>query len=527
MKHFHIPQCRLNVEESKKWLYFSVFAVFFWGILAHGYRFAHDSFTHDSLSEFNGIFYGNAIKFASGRFLVPLYRNIFRTDLTLPWLIGALSLVWLALAVFLVLRIFKVGSKTVAFLIAGIFSVNISVIATTATYLHDLDCDMFGILGAVAAVYFWRKWAYGWLIGACFVVVPLSTYQSNISVVITLAIMACCVALMEGEKFSVVIVRGLKAVGMILAGGALYFVSLQIVETVTGVPLSTNESNSLSIALTLSPEVLLPRMMDAYEDTMARLINVFSPYSVEFVKKVTKLLMYFSMGAVLLLLCNRRISLGSKLLCVALILLLPLGANITYVLVNAEVHDLMMFSVWLLYLTPLLLADRLSSALKSRLAEQMPGLVCRLPKLFAVILLFSLLYGNIQTANTLYLKKDLEQKAYSLLMTRIVYDMEQIEGYVAGNTPVVFVGYSDQIHHVRGTERYAQIIGAWRPGSVIMNGPDCYRALFDYILVHPICIADNPSWFSMLNDPRAADLPIYPEEGAIAFIDDILVVHLG
>ena len=132
MKHFHIPQCRLNVEESKKWLYFSVFAVFFWGILAHGYRFAHDSFTHDSLSEFNGIFYGNAIKFASGRFLVPLYRNIFRTDLTLPWLIGALSIVWLALAVFLVMRIFKVASQTVAFLIAGTYSVNISVIATTA-----------------------------------------------------------------------------------------------------------------------------------------------------------------------------------------------------------------------------------------------------------------------------------------------------------------------------------------------------------------------------------------------------------
>ena len=527
MKHFHIPQCRLNVEESKKWLYFSVFAVFFWGILAHGYRFAHDSFTHDSLSEFNGIFYGNAIKFASGRFLVPLYRNIFRTDLTLPWLIGALSLVWLALAVFLVLRIFKVGSKTVAFLIAGIFTVNISVIATTATYLHDLDCDMFGILGAVAAVYFWRKWAYGWLIGACFVVVPLSTYQSNISVVITLAIMACCVALMEGEKFSVVIVRGLKAVGMILAGGALYFVSLLIVETVTGVPLSTNESNSLSIALSLSPEVLLPRMMDAYEDTMARLINVFSAYPVDLVQKATRLLMYFSIGAVLLWVCNPRISLGSKLLCVGLIMLLPLGANVTYVLADGEVHDLMMVSVWLLYLLPLLLANRLSSVLKSRLPEQLPELACMLPKILVVASIFFLLYGNVQTANTLYLKKDLEQKAFSSLMTRIVYDMEQVDGYVSGTTPVVFVGSSDQISHVRGTESYALITGTWRPGTIIMEDPASYRAYFDYVLVHPTKIADASDWYSMLVDPRAADLPIYPEEGAIAFIDDILVVHLG
>lgn len=527
MKHTCMTAWHPNLAESRKWLYFSLLSVFIWGMLAHGYRFVHDSFTHDSLSEFNGLVYGNAIKFESGRFLVPLYRNIFRTDLTLPWLIGILSLVWLSLAVFLVLRAFQVRSKIVAFLIAGIFTVNISVIATTATYLHDLDCDLFGVMCAAAAIYLWKKLPYGWIIGAFFVVAPLGIYQSNISVVITLVMMVCLFDLMEGERFSSVMKLGMKSIGMILIGGALYFFSLQIVESVTNIPLSTTNSNSLSIILTLSPQELITNLFAAYQNTLYRLKNVFSPYSMEIVQGATGLLACLSLGCVILWLCNRRISLASKLLCVVLILLLPLGANITYVLANGEVHDLMVFSVWLLYLLPLLLADRLSWQLRSRLPEQTPDLLCMLPRFLSAALIFFLLYGNVQTANTLYLKKDLEQKAYSSLMTRIVYDMERIDAYVPGTTPVVFAGFSDQIRPVRGTENYSQIIGVWRPGTIIMEDPACYQAYFDYVLAHPAKIADASDWYSMLVDPRVSDMPTYPAAGSIAFLDDILVVRLG
>ena len=127
-------------ERHKRQLLFALTATFFWGLLAHAYCFFGNSFSHDSLNEFHGAILGNDIKLTSGRIFVPLYRDLFRSDVTLPWLIGVLSLFWAGLSVFLVLRIFRVESRGMGILIAGIFVANVSYSATAATYIHDLDC---------------------------------------------------------------------------------------------------------------------------------------------------------------------------------------------------------------------------------------------------------------------------------------------------------------------------------------------------------------------------------------------------
>lgn len=77
-----------KVERNQRWLLLSLLAVFLWGILAHGYGFMHSSFSHDSLNEFNGANGGDAWKIQLGRFVIPAYKAVFRTDLTLPWLVG-------------------------------------------------------------------------------------------------------------------------------------------------------------------------------------------------------------------------------------------------------------------------------------------------------------------------------------------------------------------------------------------------------------------------------------------------------
>ena len=125
-----MQQIRAFYEAHKKWLWFSLIATFLWGMVAHGYCFMDNNVSHDSLNEFQSAIVGNDIKIGSGRFFVPLYRDLLRSDVTLPWLIGVLSLLWIGMSVFLVMRMFRVRSKVTAFLIAGIFTVNISVSST-------------------------------------------------------------------------------------------------------------------------------------------------------------------------------------------------------------------------------------------------------------------------------------------------------------------------------------------------------------------------------------------------------------
>lgn len=516
-----------RIENGKKWLYFAMLSTFLWGFLAHGYCFVHDSFNHDSLAEFNGLVLGNMYKLSSGRFLVPIYRNLFRTDLTLPWLIGILSLVWLGLAVFLVLRIFDIRSKVTAFLIAGIFTANLTVTAIAASYLHDFDSDLFGVFCAVAAVYLWKNVRWGSIWGAFFAVVPLATYQSNISVTVVLVMFVCIVDLLNGKDFPIVFKSGLKAMGMLLLAGAMYYMALPIVSSVTGVSLAAGNANTLDRTQGLTPLTILTYTVQAYQNCYFRLVHILSPYPDSIVRKATALLGAVILVSILLWLFNKRICLRSKLLCIALVCLLPLGMNLTYVLSCGEVHDLMYFALWLFYLLALLIADWLVQALKARQPEWIPTVIHKVPRYISIALVALLLYGNVQTANTLYLKKSLEKDAYLSLMTRVIYDVERTDGYIAGTTPIVFAGLSKEIQPVLGTEKYSEIIGVWGPGSIIMEELCYYQAYFDYILLNPAVMAEYEDWYTMLKDPRVSEMPIYPAEGSIAFLDDILVVRLG
>lgn len=514
-------------SQEKKWLCISLCAVFLWGLVAHGYCFLQDSFNHDSLAEFNGLVFGNQIKFAAGRFLVPLYRNVFRTDLTLPWLIGVLALLWLGLAVFFVLKIFDIRSPILVFLIAGVFTVNTAITATAASYLHDFDSDCFAILSAVMAVYLWRKVPWGSLIGAFFVVGPLGIYQSNISVTIVLVMLVCILDLLNGEDFRRVFRNGIKALGMLLLGVVLYCVALQIVIAVTGHGLATGNDNTLDRMRELSLSNVFSYIAGAYRDCWRRLTFAISPYSGSMVRGATMGLAGIIMISLFVFLLKKGIPLTSKLLCICLVALLPMGMNITYVLSAGAVHDLMAFSIWLFYLQALLFAYWLVRDLGACQLKWIPKFICKLPGLVAMALVFVLVYGNVQVANTLYLKKDLEKDAYLSLMTRVVYDMERVEGYVPGETPVVFVGQSDQIQTVPGTEQCEDIIGAWAPGPVILRDQCYYAAYFSYILANPAVMAENPVWYPLLSDPRVAIMPVYPNEGYLDFVDGVLVVRLG
>lgn len=173
-----MDELREDFTQGRKWLRFSLEAAFLWGLLTHAYAFLNNAISHDSMREFHAAVEGNNIKMSAGRIFVPLYRDLLRSDATLSWLIGMLSIFWIGLAVFLVIRMFRIESKGLAFLTAGILSANITVAATAATYIHDLDCNMFSMLLSVGAVYLWRRLRYGWMWGGILLMVSLGLYQS-------------------------------------------------------------------------------------------------------------------------------------------------------------------------------------------------------------------------------------------------------------------------------------------------------------------------------------------------------------
>lgn len=516
-------------KENTYWLLFSLAVTYIWGLAAHAYCFFDNSFSHDSLAEFNGALYGNNWKLGLGRVLVLKYRDFFRTDVTLPWLVGILGLLFIGLSLFLILRIFRIESKVLAFLFAGVLTANITVSAIAATYLHDFDSDMLALLFAAAAVYLWKNHPKWELLGAGFIAISLGLYQCFLFTAIALVMMDCILALLNGDAFRSVLIRGLRAIGMFLLGGLLYFVLVKVTMYVKQVPLYSGDYNTLNKILDLTPKSFLEYSVRGYRDCISRLWNAYSPYPRFVVKGATLLLTGISLTALAVGLLNKRVHIWEKLLCIILVLLLPYAMNLIYVLSNGYIHDLMVYSIWLFYLFALLLADWLAKAWKEKhFTQKFVTKAGSYAKVLCMGLVFLLLYGNVQFANGMYLKKDIQADAYRSLMTRVVSRMEKQPEYIPGETSVVFVGLPENLNDdIPGFEEYSAVTGMWSMDVLFDSQPQRFQAYFDYVLCAPIKLADDEQWYAMREEPDIREMPSYPAQGCVKLVDGILVVKLG
>ena len=138
-----------------------------------------------------------------------------------------------------------------------------------------------------------------------------------------------------------------------------------------------------------------------------------------------------------------------------------------------------------------------------------------------VFSLFIIIYENIQIANTVYVKKNLEYQSTLSYMTRVLDAIEQQEEYVAGQTRVMFVGEDLEGAERYGFEEYKILIGSGPNLSITYYGT--YEKYFEYILGTSLSIYEDRDF---LNDRRVEQMPVFPKKGSLKMIDEVLVVKL-
>ena len=231
------------------------------------------------------------------------------------------------------------------------------------------------------------------------------------------------------------------------------------------------------------------------------------------------------LGGILFWIMLRNKTKGRKerILAVVLLVIVPVAMNVAYILSGGMSHELMHFAFNLIYVFFLLLAERVEwNKLVFRI---------RIKKIAAaviVLMTLMILWGNVRLANTLYLKKNMEYDANMVFFTGVVDRMEMTEGYRAGNTQVVFVELPViQLTDAPGFEKVNSIAGMWK--NYVPNGTDpwSYQAYFRYVLLNPATMAEQSIWSAMQDDPRVEAMPVYPAEGSVAMVDDVMVVKFG
>lgn len=492
------------------------------GLAAHAYCFLNLTISHDSLRAF--YIAGKWPKASMGRIFYAAYISLTRGKIVLPWLIGVLALFWVSIAVYLIVRMFGMEKRVFVVLVAGICVTNPSFYATAATYIHDLDANSFALLLAVLTVYLWdcsmrtseKKRKFLLLgIAACLLSLALGIYQSFLSAAITLIILISIKNLLDGQKCAKVFGNGLYAISMVVVTAGLYLLEVKLFTKFTGISILDNESyNGLGNLSQLFTGNFFGKLLDTYESFLTpfkNLILTSEPESLILAVQAVLVLCVLGMA----LIGFKKLDWKSRGLLIILGILMPLGMNISSLLSNGMYHVLMQYAVWFVYLLALLLVWWLS--LEKHISEHIQkGLG------IAVLVCVSLtIVENIQTANSIYVKKNLESQATMSYMTRVADRMEEEEEYIPGETPVVFIGEYAVGDSMTGFEKYEVITGAEYHSPITFY--DTYKDYFRYILGRSISLEDAAAFEE---DTRVLEMPAFPKEGSIGMIDGTLVVKL-
>lgn len=507
---------------DKRILRQSFLYTFLLGLAAHGYCFLNLMVSHDSLYEL--YIYSQWKKANLGRIFYTIYLSLTRGRIVLPWLIGVLTLCWISIAVYFVAQIFHVQKSGFVLLISGIFVTNPTVYAVAATYIQDLDVDMFSMVLSVLSVYLWtrvigeeniKKKYLCLIIGGAVLSVALGIYQSYISLAITLIIIYSIKELLENKKYKEVMINGCHGIGMLIIAAVLYLIELKVVEILTGVStMSSNSYNSLGNMSKAFSGNVVANILNTY----LNFINAFKNLVLTSYPESISLIILGITAIVIVLAAVRgliQIKWESKILFVLLAVVLPFGMNITYFLSGGVAHVLTQYALWMIYL----LATVLVIWLKEQ--ETVPLLIRKAAFILMAGCISFAIVENIQTSNSIYVKKDLEYQATLSYMTRVVDRIEEQEEYIPGETPVLIIGEYLNGTAKYGFERYERITGVGNTRSVTYYGT--YEVYFEYILGTEINLCENSE---LESDSRVAEMPVFPKQGSVKMIDGILVVKL-
>ena len=516
---------RNYLRAQKETALWCMISVFIWGLLAHAYGFLHCNLSHDALNAFVATPTEEQWKIELGRFFVPTYRAVFRGGVTLPWVIGMLGLFWTAVAVFLVIRIFVVRPKRLIVLIAGIMVTNVTYISQIAAYLYEFDFNAFSLLLAVCAVYFWEqdRGIVSILLGGIFLMLSIGIYQAYFSVALSLIIWKSVMDLFDDQDTKAIFFHGLRGIAVIAMGCLLYFLVGKIIYSVTGITpqtrtdvFSRNGLTSLGYYLSL----IKPSMWLLLSNIM--LEKYLNKYFWLFVSILTICVCTLAIWVFI----RKKYRFGKVVLIFLLTAATPLAMGSIYLLAyKNDVHELMLYSVWLFYIFLLLVTFRFCDS------DMVQGWLSGFVRCLSCIVVCFVLWQNVLLANTAYIKKEGEAAATFSTMTRAVAMLERHEEYKVGETTVAFIGSTNTWYMVPGMERISKMTGLDFYSSIPKDDSlryyNLYRAYFDYVLQYPIQICSDDVHQELKLDPRVAEMPVFPDSDCVQMIGNVLVVKMG
>lgn len=480
-------------------------------LLAHGFAFTNLFPNHDSTVL---VFDAQWTMYVLGRWAQNLYFPLVRGKVAAPWLIGAFSVVYVALAGYCIAYLLRLRRGAAA-LLTGLLGACASVTAMLATYTYETDAYLLAMLLACVGVLCVEKAPAPWgAIAAAFCFCGcLALYQSYIQFALGLFLLVLVRRALQDTPWRAWLLHGVYAVVSLVLGGVLYLVSVKVSLALTGYQLA-DTGNGLAQLTRLGPVALLAGIPAVYKNFFATLLG-YSGWNDRGMRVAAALLLVISLIGLAWRLRGRSLRIVAQTLLA--VVLLPLGLNLIYLLASGNVYILMQHALFLVYGLPLLLWSEAKLELRP-LGRWLVALLCG----------FMILRMAI-CANGAYVYTKLVYDQTARQITAVMAKVQALPGYEEGVTPVVFAGeFTDSqfAYHDPAFSRYEE--GDLHQVNSALTYDGTIKWWFQHVMGSSAnVVADQAQLDAWAEDPRVQAMPSYPNGDYCAMIDGTAVVRIS
>ena len=516
---------KLDVQIQPKLKKIALYTLIFMALL-HGYRYVSLGFSHDSLA----FAWQPDLEWqiSLGRYMQPFYWWIVRGRIGAPFIVGVLSYGYMVGSVYGVASLLDLKAKTSLFLLAGLMCGSLAFIALDATYSHTADVYMLALMLNIAAAWLClrgRRRVPSVLAAVVLLVISTGLYQAYLQVFTALTMVWALLRLLKTDDRAIpeAAARCAQSFLALMLAMALFFVGYYVVMAVTGVE-AVSKANSIGGMKVLSGAALVDMVKTTWKmplRQLGRLQGRIAPLA----RMLTAVVLMTGAAATIFTARRSRVSAWQALGMAVLALLLPFGMNWICLFCSGAVHDLMMYA----YIVPLLAALAANERAwnlaladeEKQIGKKTRAAACVLP-----LAVLTLLFDRGIYANQIYLKKDLEYDTTLSVMTRVVDRIEQVEGYIPGETPVEFLGdiLRSQLAMTRPAFAHLGSLTGTEENYAITYGDTFWMYLED-VMGYPI-----KRFRETKNEEQervTGDMPCFPDKDSVQMVDGVVFVKLA
>lgn len=326
--------------------------------------------------------------------------------------------------------------------------------------------------------------------------------------------------IIENKKDKEILLNGLKSLLTIILSLIIYAISLKVVTAVTGIGLSNTYNSVSTVGNFGTLSNVLNLIKGTYKNTYFFIANP-STYYKQIIGIINLLLTIISSILVLFYLKKNKITKLSKILFLILLILLPFGINVVYFLGKGVEHQLMIYSLFLLYIFALNITEKIIQERKLQKKNIVKVLNCFVNFSFVLIIISGIIYSN-----QCYLKKNLEFDTTLTTINRIIDRIEQIDDYEVGTTKVAIIGnlQNSTISKYRKAFDY-ESVGLESNFSVTYYRS--YDQYFRNYLSYPINLLSEEEAKVLSQKEEVKEMNVFPYKDYAKIVDDILIIKLS